>query len=302
MTHPNDNTDLYPSAYSLRFTPARLSKAIDWHGHLLFAAWLMELTRPEVLVELGVFRGDSLATFSQASRDLNIGCEITGVDSWGGDDTTGVYGEEVYSEVKDFFSSTFPNTKLYRSLFDNALAEFSENSVNILHIDGCHHYEAVKHDYETWLPKVSKDNGIILFHDTNVVAEGFGSKQFWQEICGLYPSFSFNHSNGLGVLLVGSKQPQALLELAEDEIFLDKVRAIYELSGNMFIHKAKEQWWKNEADKHAAYVNHLTGDVGRQIADTINHHFINHLSAHRNASLRGSDSIIKRGIKKILGR
>lgn len=59
MKTSDNKNDFYPSAYSLRFTPARLSKAIDWHGHLSFAAWLMELVRPEILVELGVFRGDS---------------------------------------------------------------------------------------------------------------------------------------------------------------------------------------------------------------------------------------------------
>ncbi|WRX85997.1 class I SAM-dependent methyltransferase [Escherichia coli] len=302
MKISDNKNDFYPSAYSLRFTPARLSKAIDWHGHLSFAAWLMELVRPEILVELGVFRGDSLSTFSQASRDLNIKCEITGVDSWGGDNTTGAYGEEVYSEVKDYFSSSFPNTKLYRALFDEALSEFSDDSVNVLHIDGCHHYDAVKHDYETWLPKVSTENGIILFHDTNVVAHGFGSKQFWEEINSTYPSFSFNHSNGLGVLLVGKRQPNEFIALSQDERFLDKVRSIYELSGNMFIHKAKEQWWKDEADKHAAYVNHLTGDVGKQIADTINHHFVNHLTAHRQTGVFSNNNYAKRLVKKIFHR
>lgn len=51
MKTSDNKNDFYPSAYSLRFTPARLSKAIDWHGHLSFAAWLMELVRPEILVE-----------------------------------------------------------------------------------------------------------------------------------------------------------------------------------------------------------------------------------------------------------
>ena len=64
----------------------------------------------------------------------------------------------------------------------------------------------------------------------------------------------------------------------------------------------KEQWWKDEADKHAAYVNHLTGDVGKQIADTINHHFVNHLTAHRQTGVFSNNNYAKRLVKKIFHR
>ncbi|EKN6196044.1 class I SAM-dependent methyltransferase [Yersinia enterocolitica] len=298
---PISSYSCFPSTYSMRFTPQRLSRAIDWHGHLCFAAWLMELVRPQALVELGVFRGDSLSTFSQAAKELNINCEITGVDTWGGDSTTGVYGEEVYSEVRDYFSSNFIRTTLFRGLFDDALTSFADDSVDILHIDGCHHYEAVKHDFESWLPKISKRNGVVLFHDTSVVSEGFGAKRYWNEIKDSYPSFSFVHSNGLGVLLVGKEQPDALLQLSHSAELLDIVRAIYELSGNVFLHMAKEKWWKAEADKHAAYVSHITSDVGRGLAETVNIHVVNYLnsiSKDKSSGILGIKKIAKKLFRK----
>lgn len=258
----------FPSAFSLRFNPRRLTGSIDWHGHLCFAAWLMETVKPSTLVELGVFRGDSLATFSQAVRELELDCSITGIDTWGGDETTGTYDESVYSDVKDYFDVNYPEVTLFRGLFDEALPTVADGSIDILHIDGCHSYEAVKHDYETWRSKMSK-RGIILFHDVSVVEKGFGTKQFWDEIKDTYPSFSFNHSNGLGVLLYGPKQPEQLKQIVSSAELLEVVRAVFEVTGAKFFHMAKEKWWHQEADKHAAYVSHITGDVGIQLAQTV---------------------------------
>lgn len=270
---------IFPSPFSLRFNPKRLTGAIDWHGHLCFAAWLLELARPKTLVELGVFRGDSLATFAQAARELSLDLVITGVDSWAGDETTGKYSEQVYSEVKDYFDGNHPNVAIFRGLFDSALPTFSDGSIDLLHIDGCHHYEAVKHDFETWLPKLST-RGVILFHDISVVSGGFGTKRFWDEVKDTYPSFSFSHSNGLGILLCGHKQPEALRQLAADRDTLEVIRAAFEATGEKFFHMAKEKYWQGEANKHAAYVTHITGDIGQSLAQTVIAQFTAQMSAY----------------------
>ncbi len=243
-------SDFIQTPYALRFSPARLTAAIDWHGHLGFAAWLMELVRPSVLVELGVFRGDSFAAFAQAARELEIPCSLFGIDTWAGDATTGLYGD-VYPELKDYFDVHHPSARLMRMRFEEAIADFADGSVDVLHIDGCHHYEAVRQDYEMWRPKLSR-RGIILFHDVEVLAEGFGSYQHWREICGDYPSFSFKHSNGLGVLLVGEEQPETLLSLARDAQRCECFRAMHEAIGARFFYLAKMKYWQAETARHAA--------------------------------------------------
>jgi hypothetical protein len=45
--------------------------------------------------------------------------------------------------------------------------KFDFKEVDILHIDGSHHYEDVKKDFETWSQFVN-DDGVILMHDTCV--------------------------------------------------------------------------------------------------------------------------------------
>ena len=56
---------------------------------------------------------------------------------------------------------------LLRCTFREASMYFSERSIDMIHIDGLHTYEAVKEDYDTWNPKL-KEEGTLLFHDCNV--------------------------------------------------------------------------------------------------------------------------------------
>lgn len=219
-----------PTFEADKFHP--LMRVYPWVGHRGFAYDLVKFLRPSRLVELGVHWGTSFFAFLQAVHDHQIPCECVGVDTWRGDGHTGPYGEDVFKNVVDTIAASFAreNTRLLRMTFDEALDHVPDASAELIHIDGFHTYEAVAHDFETWLPKLAK-NGVMLFHDT-ADGTGYGSAKFWDEVSKKHPSFSFSHSWGLGVLFPkGDALHQRLIaQNIADKAGIYEFRARYELA------------------------------------------------------------------------
>jgi methyltransferase family protein len=213
--------------------PRMLSGFSAWISHIPFAFVAMEIIRPAVLVELGTAGGDSYFSFCQAVVELGLPTRCTAIDTWKGDPHFGYYSEELFLTLRGYHDPLYGAfSRLLRGEFDQAAVEFPDGSIDLLHIDGCHTYEAVKHDFETWLPKLSR-RAVVLFHDTQARHEGFGVWKFWAEVSSGYPNFEFHHGSGLGVLAVGAEvSPNFLAFLQVARQYPEVMRAYFASKGS----------------------------------------------------------------------
>jgi hypothetical protein len=208
-----------PADNPLCFVGPRRLALSAWIQHVPFGMYLVDLLRPASIVELGTRNGISYCAFCQAVERLGIVAECVAVDSWKGDAHTGAYGPSVLAELRLHHDPLYGGfSRLQQGTFDDAARDFAPRSIDLLHIDGLHTYEAVQHDFETWLPKMSP-RGVVLLHDIAERDRDFGVWRFWERASARHPSFAFFHGHGLGVLGVGRELPEAvtdLLQLSEE--------------------------------------------------------------------------------------
>jgi len=218
--------------------PARLVWPSPWVGHIPFAFWLVEALRPSLVVELGVDSGNSYCAFLQAVQSLALTTQCYGIDHWLGDERADHDGDEMYAELRSYHDPLYGSfSTLIQGTFEDALSRFPDRSVDLLHLDQFHTYEAVAKAFSDWLPKMSP-RGVVLFHEINVREREFGVWRFWEDIATRYQTLAFVHSHGLGLAYVGSELPPvALLTLLalSDPDTLNRIRSYFARLGTSLI-------------------------------------------------------------------
>lgn len=263
-----------------------------WLEHIPFATALVEMLRPRSYVELGVHTGTSYLAVCQAVVTLGLSCRCYGVDTFAGDEHSGLYGREVEARLRDRHDPMYGGfSRLIRSTFDEAAEHLEEGSVDLLHIDGTHTYEAVAADFERWLPKLSA-RGVVLFHDINVRERGFGVWRLWEELAERYPHFTFKHGHGLGLLAVGPDIPPSLAEfLGSDPEAAERAAALFFLLGNRITLQADLARHKRGIESLARYNETKNSELAR----------LRHDKESESASLRHELDELRESLRTIKG-
>jgi O-antigen biosynthesis protein len=179
---------------SVGFRPAAFLSGSPgrWASHLPFAADLVAALRPQVLVELGVGYGDSYFGFCQAVAEAGVACTCYGVDLF---EDAAVC--EAVSRHSDRFYRSFSH--LLRIGFEEALDQFSNESIGLLHLNAFRAYDEARRGFDKWLPKM-RPGGVILLHGISVRSGDHEVWRLWEELSRDFPAFAFRGGDGLGVL------------------------------------------------------------------------------------------------------
>jgi GT2 family glycosyltransferase/glycosyltransferase involved in cell wall biosynthesis len=235
------------------FSPNLFRSPSAWLGHLPFAGWIIREIKPKIFVELGTHHGHSYFSFCQSVMEADISTKCYAVDTWQGDFQTGLYNNEIFENVHTHNQKLYANfSHLLKMQFDDATSHFLDGSIDLLHIDGLHTYEAIKHDFETWLPKLAP-GAVVLFHDTQVRERGFGVWKFWEELQARYSHhLEFSHSFGLGVLqLDGAPRTKSFDWLEPTSKEQEILRNYFSALGE----RQKERFELDTANTNAAHLN-----------------------------------------------
>jgi hypothetical protein len=187
-----------------------------WIGHAPIMKFVIRELQPSTFVELGVHNGFSYFVGCQAIAENSLTTKAFAIDHWEGDSQAGYFDENIFATVQKRNVKYSHFSKLLKLDFSQALGEFADKSIALLHIDGFHSYESVRDDFESWLPKMTSD-GIVLLHDIHVRRNSFGVYKFWEEIKATFFTIEFTGSHGLGVVYLGESNGgmSCLREIAE---------------------------------------------------------------------------------------
>ncbi|MEP0564225.1 MAG: class I SAM-dependent methyltransferase, partial [Paracoccaceae bacterium] len=116
----------------------------SWGGHIPFMFALSSVVQPRRFVELGTHHGASFLAFCQATKRVGGDAEAVAIDCWEGDIQAGFYGNKVFEDFKYMIRPYEDFATYIRGFFEDAVNDFEDGSIDMLHIDGLHTYAAVK--------------------------------------------------------------------------------------------------------------------------------------------------------------
>jgi hypothetical protein len=183
--------------------PVRIVSSAPAMEHVPFAMWIIEAHRPRVLVELCVTADNTYCGFLQAVRGLNLEakCYAFSLENGREGQSAPVGHFNALSAYHDPLYGAF--STLRRASFLDALNSVPDRSIDLLEISGPLTGDHLFDGLDAWLPKMSS-NGVILIHGIEAQQPSPKIHAFWKTLSSGHPHFAFTHSQGLGVVYVGS--------------------------------------------------------------------------------------------------
>lgn len=138
------------------------------------AAWfyILKKYRPRVVLEIGVYRGQTISLWSMLARRIGYDVQIHGLSPLNNSgDSVSNYIEVNYGEdiISNFHNFKLPNPHLTKDYSNSHTGiEFLKSKVwDLVYIDGSHEYEVVLSDYYCAIDSL-KIGGLLVMDDSSL--------------------------------------------------------------------------------------------------------------------------------------
>ena len=137
----------------------------------LYSRFVRELPSGSKIVEVGSWKGKSIAYLGVEIINSGKDIKVDAVDTWSTLASESYHATDVYVKTDTLFSLFVSNiapvsavvTPVRKTSLD-AAPLYANASLDVVFIDACHEYDCVKADIAAWLPKVKK-GGYLAGHD-----------------------------------------------------------------------------------------------------------------------------------------
>lgn len=182
-------------------------RASPWLEHSPFLFWLVEALRPRQCVSLGIDAMSHLTLCQAAARlKLDSQCYFVGEQVADGQ----ADGPETGEWLNEFAAEQYPSISQWLATSPTrAIQQFGEGSIDLLVLNVTPQDDSVDYLLDRWLSRLSSQ-GVVLLPGVARREPGCQVFRAFETLQAQYPSFSFHHGNGLGVIVAG-QQPVTLL-------------------------------------------------------------------------------------------
>jgi predicted O-methyltransferase YrrM len=172
-----------------------------WHSQHPYLTRAMDQVRPDIVVEVGVWKGASVVTMAKEIQRLELDAVVIAIDTWLG--SSEHYLWEKFVPDLDF-ALGYPRLyhKFAANIVNEGLADIVVplplDSINgfqllkakgirpdVLHIDAGHDYQSVMADLKAWWPLLN-DGGVLVGDD---YFKPFLGKGKWPEVRQAFDEF-----------------------------------------------------------------------------------------------------------------
>lgn len=138
--------------------------------------YIFFIFRPTNILEIGVYRGQTLSLFMLISTKFKLNAEIHGISpfSSSGDSVSKYhnninYYEDVLNNFK-FFYLKYPILHKGLSTDDSMIKIINSKMWDLIYIDGSHEYSVVKNDFDESIKNLKK-GGLLILDDSSLYTD-----------------------------------------------------------------------------------------------------------------------------------